>query len=59
MLVCYVRRASYFQSRGGYTAVHLTAEENRTHSSHQEPGGLDRDVTADETIADGAVGPTA
>jgi len=59
MLVCYVILAFYFQSRGGYTAVHLTAEEDRTHPSHQEPGGLDRDVTADETIADGAVGPTA
>jgi len=59
MLICYLMLGGYFQSRGGYTAVHLGAEEDRTHPAHQEPGGIDHDVSADETIADGAAGPTA
>jgi len=57
MLVCYVILSLYFRSRGGYSAVHLGAEEDLTHPSHHEPAGLDHEVHADETIADGAQGP--
>jgi hypothetical protein len=39
--------------------VHLGAEDDLSHPSHHEPSGLDHEVHADETIADGSRGPTA
>jgi hypothetical protein len=57
MFVCYMILILYFKSKGGYSAVHLTAATHRSHPSHGEGGGIDRDVTADEAIADGLVGP--
>jgi MFS family permease len=57
MLVCYLGLFMYFRSRGGYTAVHLTADTDLTHPSHGEGPGIDRHVTADEAYADGIVGP--
>ena len=57
MFVCYMILILYFKSKGGYSAVHLTAATDRSHPSHGEGGGVDRDVTADEAIADGLVGP--
>ncbi len=58
MLVCYLILIAYFQTQGGYSAVHLAAAGDLTHPSHGEGGGVDRDVTADEAIADGMVGPS-
>lgn len=57
MAVCYLLLILYFRSIGGYTAVHLDAEDDATHPSHGEPGGTDHHVTADEAIADGQAGP--
>jgi len=57
MLLCYLGLIAYFRSQGGYTAVHLTAAGDETHPSHREGTGIDRDVTADEALADGAIGP--
>jgi hypothetical protein len=57
MLACYIALFMYFKSKGGYQAVHIGADADVTHPSHDEPG-LDRDVTADEAIADGAAGPS-
>lgn len=57
MLVCYLALIAYFKAKGGYTAVHLGAEYDESHPSHDEGPGVDRDVTADEAIADGVVGP--
>lgn len=57
MLACYIILILYFKSRGGYTAVHLGAATDTTHPSHGHGGGIDRNVTADEAIADGLVGP--
>ncbi len=57
MFVCYIGMIFYFKSKGGYTAVHLGADTDETHPSHGEGPGVDRDVTADEAIADGVVGP--
>ena len=57
MFVCYIGLILYFRSKGGYTAVHLGAETDLTHPSHGEGPGIDRDVTAEEAIADGVVGP--
>jgi len=57
MFVCYVILILYFKSRGGYTAVHLTAAGDHSHPSHGQQGKIDRHVTADEAIADGIVGP--
>jgi preprotein translocase subunit SecG len=58
MFVCYMILILYFKSKGGYSAVHLTAATDRSHPSHGQGGGVDRDVTADEAIADGMVGPS-
>jgi MFS family permease len=58
MLVCYLILIAYFQTQGGYSAVHLGAAGDLTHPSHGEGGGVDHDVTADEAIADGMVGPS-
>ncbi|MCG8649401.1 MAG: MFS transporter [Pirellulales bacterium] len=58
MAVCYLLLILYFRSIGGYTAVHLDAEQDETHPSHGDPPGVDHHVTADEAIADGASGPT-
>jgi MFS family permease len=58
MLVCYLILIAYFKSQGGYSAVHLGAATDRSHPSHGEGGGVDHDVTADEAIADGMVGPS-
>jgi len=57
MLVCYLLMILYFRSQGGYTAVHLAAAGDPTHPSFGEGPGIDRNVTADEAIADGIVGP--
>lgn len=57
MLVCYLILIFYFRSKGGYTAVHLGAATDGSHPSHGEGGGIDRDVHADETYADGIRGP--
>ena len=59
MALCYLLLILYFQSIGGYTAVHLDAEVDATHPSHGGPAGTDHDVTADEAIADGASGPAS
>ncbi len=56
MAVCYLLLILYFRSIGGYTAVHLDADEDATHPSHGEPG-TDHDVSADEAIADGSRAP--
>jgi MFS family permease len=62
MLTCYLILWVYFKSKGGYQAVHLDAANDVTHPSHRETrasrGGIDRHVTADEAIADGASGPS-
>lgn len=62
MLVCYIGMFLYFQSKGGYKAVHLDASSDVTHPSHDEAvasgNAVDSDVTADEAIADGAEGPS-
>lgn len=59
MAVCYLILILYFRSIGGYTAVHLDADQDSTHPSHGEPPGTDHHVTADETMADGSRGPGA
>lgn len=58
MLVSYLIMHFYFKGQGGYQAIHLDAGTDVTHPSHAEGGGIDRDVTADEAIADGAGGAT-
>jgi len=60
MLVCYLILVAYFKSKGGYQAVHLDAPGDLTHPSTQDglpPGQVDKDVHADEAIADGVRGP--
>lgn len=59
MALCYLALIIYFKTIGGYTAVHLDAEVDETHPSHGAHSGTDHDVTADETIADGAQGPAS
>ncbi len=59
MAVCYLILILYFQSIGGYTAVHLDADQDASHPSHGEGPGTDHHVTADEAIADGSRGPGA
>jgi len=59
MAVCYLILILYFQSIGGYTAVHLDADQDESHPSHGEPSGTDHHVTADEAMADGSRGPGA
>ncbi len=61
MLVCYLALIGYFKSKGGYKAVHLDAGEDQTHPSHDDAAAgevVDKDVRADEAIADGQVGPS-
>lgn len=58
MAICYLLLILYFKSIGGYTAVHLDADDDETHPSHGSPPGEDKYVTADEALADGAEGPT-
>lgn len=58
MLICYLGLIAYFQTKGGYTAVHLGAETDETHPSHGQKGKVDHHVTADEAMADGAAGPS-
>jgi hypothetical protein len=57
MFVCYIILILYFKSRGGYSAVHLGAAGDASHPSHGHGSGVDRNVRADEAIADGLVGP--
>ncbi len=57
MALCYLVLILYFRSIGGYTAVHLDADQDATHPSHGDPPGTDHHVTADEAIADGSSGP--
>jgi MFS family permease len=59
MLACYIVLFLYFKSKGGYEAVHIGADSDESHPSHDEGGGVDKNVTADEAIADGTAGPTA
>ena len=56
MLACYIGLGMYFKSRGGYTAVHLDADEDLTYPSHGEGGEIDREVTAEIEGAAGRVG---
>jgi hypothetical protein len=55
MLVCYLVLFFYFKSKGGYKAVHLGAEGDASHPAHGKHG-VDKDVHADEAIADAAEG---
>ncbi len=59
MLVCYIVLFMYFKSKGGYEVVHIGADSDESHPSHGAGSGVDKDVTADEAIADGATGPSA
>jgi MFS family permease len=59
MAICYLILILYFRSIGGYTAVHLDADQDSSHPSHGEPPGTDHQVTADEAMADGSRGPGA
>ena len=59
MAICYLILILYFRSIGGYTAVHLDADQDSSHPSHGEPPGTDHHVTADEAMADGSRGPGA